>query len=266
MTDKERITAVLDEIEFPEGGDERMLANIQKKAKEQTQRKKPAVYARILRWAIPIAACFMIVFSVIFASTRTIDNHLGGENTGVDVTSQVDPSGGSGERPLKAIESYREYEKFVKDVHLNSKIVTYEQVKVIGDFRSFVVLSDAQRGDYSDFLYCFRDRTNSAVILELYVTDLNVRTPPNYHEEISFDGSYDDMRKLSTDQSGYVIVDGVEYHYILGELQSIEWEKDHWRFALTGNSMLGDYPAEGNEFIKDLLSCKNVLEHINSIG
>lgn len=71
MADKERIRNAVDEIEIPSGARERMLANIKEKAELQKteeieplsvkQKKKPALI-RMMRWALPVAACFVLVF------------------------------------------------------------------------------------------------------------------------------------------------------------------------------------------------------------
>ncbi len=74
MTDKERITNAVDEIEIPHGARERMLSNIMKKASEQKNgqthsapaeckpERKSFTFQRVLKWSLPIAACFVLAF------------------------------------------------------------------------------------------------------------------------------------------------------------------------------------------------------------
>lgn len=82
MTDKERIQNAVDEIEIPSGARERMLANIRKKTELQKtaeikplpvkQNKKPA-FTRIMKWALPVAACFVLVFVGVKMMPNLVD-------------------------------------------------------------------------------------------------------------------------------------------------------------------------------------------------
>lgn len=65
----DRIRESIDKIEPAEGARGRMLANIKRKAKEQTVRddvgskseiSKVMPFRRIMKWALPIAACFVV--------------------------------------------------------------------------------------------------------------------------------------------------------------------------------------------------------------
>ncbi|MCR4646204.1 MAG: hypothetical protein K5695_12485 [Oscillospiraceae bacterium] len=77
----ERIRRSIDEIEPAEGARERMLANISRKAAEQTApedtKSKPGTvkvlpFKRIMKWAMPIAACFVIAVIGVTVMNNTI--------------------------------------------------------------------------------------------------------------------------------------------------------------------------------------------------
>ena len=69
MDEKTRVKETLDQIEPAADAKARMLANIKRKAAEQaaneapvqkTERAKVLTFNRVMKWALPIAACFVI--------------------------------------------------------------------------------------------------------------------------------------------------------------------------------------------------------------
>ena len=65
------IRSALDGIEPAEGAKDRMMQNILRKAAAQTEEnaeesaKKTVPFKRVLRWALPAAACFLLIFAAI---------------------------------------------------------------------------------------------------------------------------------------------------------------------------------------------------------
>lgn len=66
MSDNDKIRKALDNIEPDNGAKERMFANIKRKAAEQKQeasvpKRKALSFTEIAKWALPVAACLVIV-------------------------------------------------------------------------------------------------------------------------------------------------------------------------------------------------------------
>lgn len=77
MSEKNPIREEIDKIEPADGARERMLRNIKRKAAEQNAEsapkaeKKPVLFAKIARWAAPIAACIVLAaVGIVFVSRQ----------------------------------------------------------------------------------------------------------------------------------------------------------------------------------------------------
>ncbi len=77
MSEKNPIREEIDKIEPADGARERMFRNIKRKAAEQNAEsaqkteKKPVLFAKIARWAAPLAACIVAaVVGIVFVSRQ----------------------------------------------------------------------------------------------------------------------------------------------------------------------------------------------------
>lgn len=147
--------------------------------------------------------------------------------------------GSTGEVPLLTLETYDEYLNFIDNAELPAEFVAYEEISHLGEFKSFVCLSDARINDHSSCMYTLFDESQSQFVL--YVDIDSQETIPPVSTVTAVNES--NMRSLvnSTD-SGSFIVSGMEYKYVAGKLLSISWSKDNVRYTLAGDPMLGDYP------------------------
>ena len=145
----------------------------------------------------------------------------------------------AGERPLLTLDTYDEYLDFIGSAELPAEFVEYEDISYLGEFQSFICLSEARVNDFSSCMYTLFDESQSEFLL--YVDIGSQEAIPSESTVTDINGS--NMRSLvnSTD-SGSFIVSGMEYKYVGGKLLSISWFKDNVRYTLSGDSMLGDYP------------------------
>ena len=145
----------------------------------------------------------------------------------------------TGEVPLLTLETYDEYLNFIGSAELPAEFVLYEDISHLGEFRSFVCLSEVRVNDFSSCMYTLIDESQSQFML--YVDIGSQETVPPVSTVTAVNKS--NMRSLvnSTD-SGSFIMSGMEYKYVGGKLLSIAWFKDNVRYTLSGDSMLGDYP------------------------
>lgn len=150
-----------------------------------------------------------------------------------------DNNGLTGEVPLLTLETYDDYIKFIGKAELPAEFVMYEEISHLGEFKSFVCLSESRINDFSSCMYNLFDESQSQFFLYVDI-GLQESIPP-VSTVTAVNGS--NMRSLvnSTD-SGSFIVSGMEYKYVGGKLLSIAWFKDNVRYTLSGVSMLGDYP------------------------
>lgn len=143
----------------------------------------------------------------------------------------------TGEVPLLTLETYDEYLNFIGNAELPAEFVAYEDISNLGEFQSFVCLSESRINDYSSCMYTLFDESQSEFVL--YVDIGSKETIPSASTVTTIDGS--NMRSLvnSTD-SGSFVVSGMEYKYVGGKLHTISWFKDNVRYTLFDS--LGDYP------------------------
>lgn len=143
----------------------------------------------------------------------------------------------TGERPLLNLETYEEYLNFIGKAELPAEFVTYEEISHLGEFKSFVCLSEARLNNFSSCMYTLFDESQREFLL--YVDIGSQETIPSESTVTAVNGS--NMRSLvnSTD-SGSFVVSGIEYKYLGGKLHTISWFKDNVRYKLFDS--LGDYP------------------------
>lgn len=147
-----------------------------------------------------------------------------------------------GEEPLLIIESYDEYLKFIKGVNLPTDFVSYEAISTLGEFKSFVCLSDASNNDFSSCMYNLFDESQSEFVLYVDIGSQTAITTP-VSTVTTIDGN--NMRSLvNSSGAGIYVASGMEYKYVAGKLLSISWSNDNVSYTLSGTSMLGDYPED----------------------
>lgn len=145
----------------------------------------------------------------------------------------------TGEVPLLTLETYDEYLDFIGNAELPAEFVTYEEISHLGEFQSFVCLSEARVNDFSSCMYTLFDESQSEFVLSVDIG--SQEAIPSESTVTAVNRS--NMRSLvNCTDSGSFIVSGMEYKYVGGKLLSIAWFKDNVRYTLSGDSILGDYP------------------------
>lgn len=154
----------------------------------------------------------------------------------------------NGEIPLATFEKYGDYKKFLEDADLPENFVAYDDIAHFGEFESFVCLSDAREGDYSQSFYNLKDDSGQSLGLYVY-------TKPRETEnaDIIDNVDSDDLRHISGGASGVYTLFDVDYRYVSGELLSMTWVKNGVEYVLIGDSMLSDYPQNANTVVSKML-------------
>lgn len=182
------------------------------------------------------------------------------------------------------IEDYDEYENFIyenklpesysfynesyekiceKNGGLPENFVTYDKISHIGAFDSFIYLSNVISGDNSRYMYTLIDENGYNVSIKFKLND----DKPSEAENILITENINDFRNLSSEISGCVFVDDVEYTYVLGKLLSIKKVYEDITVTITGASVLSDYPTDREEtFISRLLDPDTASVAISEFG
>ena len=237
------------------------MRNFEQRKAEVFRRSEERIHTRrklrncILAFCIPLCLILTIWSAGLFPLNPSPATN-GGANAPGDMIgsagSNVATNGGqtnantpgsndvlTGERPLLTLDTYDEYLDFIGNAELPAEFVLYEDISYLGEFQSFICLSEARVNDFSSCMYNLFDENQSQFVL--YVDIGSQETVPPVSTVTAVNKS--NMRSLvnSTD-SGSFIVSGMEYKYVGGKLLSISWFKDKVRYTLSGDSMLGDYP------------------------
>lgn len=174
-------------------------------------------------------------------------------NDNVIVPSDVDV-------PLLTIESFKEYEKLLKNQKMPDRFVGYDKISQIGEFYSVVFLSPTYSGDYSSCLYTLIDKSGYELGLYVEIDAEDKNTTANSVTNINSA----DMRLLSDESKGIYEKSGITYTYVTGKLLSVSWVIDGVTYILCGNSMLFDYPSTNATFTGKLLNLESASATINS--
>ena len=149
-------------------------------------------------------------------------------------------SGRNVEVPIITIESIEAYNEFISGSAKDCNIVTYDELTEYGAFKMFKVLSDGNNGDYSQYCYTFDDG------ITLYVTDTSVRLLKENQMQIIDEKNINlnDMRMLTTEDSGMFYLGELGYYYVSGKLLYIKWNDNNLEYRVCGSSLLADYQFE----------------------
>lgn len=167
----------------------------------------------------------------------------------------------AGERPLLTLDTYDEYLDFIGSAELPAEFVEYEDISYLGEFQSFICLSEARVNDFSSCMYTLFDESQSEFLL--YVDIGSQEAIPSESTVTAVNGN--NMRSLvnSTD-SGSFVVSGMEYKYLGGKLHTISWFKDNVRYTLFNS--LGDYPENTTTTaVAKLLNLETAASFLDSL-
>ncbi len=163
------------------------------------------------------------------------------------------------EIPTKTIIDYGEYRSFLDETEGGVNIIDYDALKDIGDFKSFILLSD----DFSEYRYLFDD--GSGFTVNLTVTDISVHESANGYETLSTSENDSDMRLLSDNYDGIRYIDDIEYMYVEGRLLWVCFRDGDMEYLFSGDSMLDGYPKNADTFMSKLLTAETAADCINTL-
>lgn len=209
-------------------------------------------------WCITLIVCIIIMCSacgngsiVSHEDKNTITDNIADSSTATTATGNS-----SSETPLTTLQTYDEYIEFIEGRELPEEFVTYEMLKVFGEFDGLVMLCKVEYGDYSFSFYSFIDE--AGIDYHLYV-DCGRIGPTADPLPVIENVNTSNMRRRSETDKGRYIYNGVEYAYVNGVLLSISWELDGRKFILYNDGGLGLYPEDINETIVGrLMNTQNV--------
>ena len=168
-------------------------------------------------------------------------------------------------------QNYNEYLEFVKNTPL---LVTYDDVKGIGEFKSFShtnVLAEVE-GEYSMhtvYSYGFIDKSKKEVLLRIQHYDEGFLVEPTELTDNQI--NIDDMRHAATAVRNSIYkTDNIIYYYINGELFEVLWNIDGTYFSFlvgpdaNGDYSFKDYPCDEypDSFVSKLVNLKTAQQAI----
>ena len=176
------------------------------------------------------------------------------------------------------IEDYNEYEDFIyknklpenysfydetykktcaENKGLPENFITYDKISHMGEFESFIYLSNVISGDNSTYMYSLMDENGYNVNIRFKLNEEGFSEAEN----ILITENIDDFRMVTSEIACCTFVDNVKYTYASGKLLSIKMVYENVTITITGNSVLSDYPVDGTDtFISRLLSPNTASE------
>ena len=157
--------------------------------------------------------------------------------------------------------SLDEFEKFLIEKKINQNFINYGKISDMGEFVSFVFISDALSEDYSRGFYTLKNA--DGLEFGLYVEPVD-RTNISSLKQIFSVQSSTDMRTLGTEESGVYSLDGIEYIYVSGVLSSIIWESDDVMFTVLLDSNITNLQIdEMSGCLSQLLNAQTACQYVN---
>lgn len=156
------------------------------------------------------------------------------------------------DRALLTIGDYDEYESFVAKMEKGSEFVAYERIQSLGDFKSFVCLSNGYSGDYSKYMYNLSDASGYDFVL--YVTHNAVVKSygPEADKPLSATGEQN-LRNRADATGGVLDLNNVQYRYSkYGKIMSISWIESGVEFTIS--AQLDEYPNVTDTVLGKLLT------------
>lgn len=158
MSDRrsEWIHESIDQIEPAAGTRERMLENIRCKAEKQAaetaqeskQKKKVLLFSKAVRWAMPIAACFVITIVGVFVMPNIINQPTVGATDNVEIANPF--------VPIENAEAFQRQLGIAIDAPAGAKDINYSildgnmaDIYFILDGHAYSLRASAQSGDFS---------------------------------------------------------------------------------------------------------------------
>lgn len=214
-----------------------------------------------------VIICIVIMTSCNSNHTRmleTIDEKS--KDTHFDNNLHYNTKQVEGERPLITLATYSDYKKYIEENSLSDKVVTYEYLDFIGEFRMLVFLSDARYGDYSMYMYTLYDKTFGDEIV-LYVTHNKEKNDKNKYSIIDDEKiDFSDMRSIKGTEKGKYFIDEIKYSYVSGKLLSIEWDSNGVNYIIMGDEYFDNYPLDSSTFISDLLNRDTAIKRLEAFS
>ena len=169
---------------------------------------------------------------------------------------------------LFRIDSYADYLKFLKEDGRSETLISYDSLKQIGKFRSFIVLS-INPEDFSQLDYSFTDSSGFTVVLtiiDLSKRESSIERLKPYSPELEGFDNLTNLRSLGKDISGNITIEDVKYYYVKGDLLSVKWQNNNHEFILSADRYLCDYPKDVSDtFTSTLFNRETFKKSIDSL-
>lgn len=173
--------------------------------------------------------------------------------------------------PSMTIVDYKEYQRLEK-VILPKEVVRYEDIKAIGQFDSFVVLTGGFNGgdfvgDYSQYTYTVKD--GSGYSISITITD-TAKWQGREYDILSTEYDKTDMRTINETKAGLISVNNINYYYVQGKLLGISWKQGDIEFRINGTSpskiyLLNEYPKGHRTFVSDIINSETARKAIDDL-
>ena len=158
-----------------------------------------------------------------------------------------------------------EYNTFVEtETKLPDNFVTADMLKDFGSFKGFVCNSGPNFIYYSYLLVGENDYHISLHVAHSDVVYQYTRS------QLNVDKLGKNMTILPTEDTGFISINNIEYHYINGHLVSVRWQDGNVRYDMH-TSNIDDYPPfSSSSIVGKLLSTssedqKNALKYFSEI-
>ena len=193
--------------------------------------------------------CISIIFCASCGKNNVSETTSPSAESTNNTTSEYDPMSVEG---LFA-NNYKEYLDYV-DEYAKEGFIRYDQISFIGEFKSWVLLSDEH--NFDRYMYTFIDENGKEIDITIYhdYTKEWCWKDDNMNKDILSIPSDGNLIKYNGGKKGVITVGNLNYNYTVGYLNYITWTSGNYGFMLSSYDYAKYYTlGEKETFLHDIL-------------
>lgn len=157
-----------------------------------------------------------------------------------------------------SIESYDQYLVHIQEAPLPSDFLSYEEISHLGEFKSFVAYRNPITDIYSEYHYSIIDSSGIELFFSAFHYDKFAAPIHSVTSEVDLNN----MRVLNSEEQGGYLVGELQYYYIQGKLNYLEWKINDVTFQLDANckstnNVSANYPVDKTTVFGQLLDIQD---------
>lgn len=224
--------------------------------------KSKAIFVSIIIFVLSaLVACNIVKDEVVFP-----EDDISSDDCKMTTSTQDQLATPNIDIEVLTMSSYDEYLNFTNSTELPDNFVYFDYINQFGDFRSLVILTHPEHGDYSRYMYFFEDDKYHIGLMIDHNEDIEdvVAECEDYGFAFTSDVNRYDMRTIKADKKQMFLEENILYTYIGNTLSSIQWQSGEILYTVSGDSFV-EYLFDSHEAgsLLEIQTAKDFIEELS---